>query len=123
MEYKKRIQNLVKYKHLRKTLRNHPTNAESFLWSKIKNNHLSFKFRRQQGVGDYIVDFYCSETKLVIELDGEVHRNKYESDVERDNFLIEQGIKILRYRNEEIMKNIDGVLEDIKNNCLKIKNN
>lgn len=123
MRHKKRIQNLVAYKHLRKTLRNNPTNAESFLWSKIKNNFLDFKFRRQHGIGDYIVDFYCSEIKLVIELDGEVHEYKYESDIKRDNFLVEQGIKILRYRNEEVMKNIEGILDDIKNNCLKIRNN
>lgn len=123
MDHKPKIHNLVRYKSLRQSLRNQATNAEGFLWSKIKNSFSGYKFRRQHGIGNYIVDFYCPKVSIAIELDGEVHREKYESDIERDKFLNSQGIEVLRYRNEQIMKNVEGVLEDIVEHCKKREKN
>jgi len=77
------------------------------------------KFRRQQPIGEYIVDFVCFEKKLVIELDGSQHLaiNGKEKDMERDRWLHSQGFKVLRVLNNEIFENLEGALEFIRDNC------
>ncbi len=73
--------------------------------------------RRQQPIKDYIVDFVCFEKEIVIEVDGGQHyENK--KDKERDEWLRGEGFKVLRFWNNELLENIDGVLEEIRNNCL-----
>jgi very-short-patch-repair endonuclease len=74
------------------------------------------KFRRQHGIGPYIVDFYCPEQSLVVEVDGDSHADaeQIQKDQRRDRYLQSIGLKVVRYRNDDIMKNLDGVLEDLQ---------
>lgn len=108
-----KIFNLHKFKYKRKTLRNDSTKAEILLWDKLKRSQfLNLKFRRQQGIGRYVVDFYCPELKLVIELDGASHNNSdsIEYDLIRSEFFNEQDIKVLRFTNENVYSNLSSVL-------------
>lgn len=98
----------------RKELRKSLTKEEYQLWFYLKNKNLGFKFRRQHGIGPYIVDFYCKEKNLVIELDGSQHIEAKEYDKERDLYLQTLGIKVIRFWNSEIENNIEGVLIKIK---------
>ena len=74
-----------------------------------------YKFRRQEPIGNYIVDFVCQEKKIVIEVDGGQHSAERERDFERDRWLKIQGYKVLRFWNNEVLTNITGVLEVIRN--------
>ena len=115
----KKIFNRKRLKNFRKELRNNLTPAEALLWSALKNKQLSGrKFRRQHSMGKYVVDFYCPSEKLVVELDGAGHFTPEGSDHDeiRDEFIKGLGIKILRYENNEMYKNLEAVLEDIKSN-------
>jgi very-short-patch-repair endonuclease len=99
-----------------KYLRENMTKAETVLWKKIRNKRLAgFKFRNQHPIHVYILDFYCHETKLSIEVDGEYHLDKYQVqyDNDRTQFLAEIGIRELRFTNAQILENIDNVLEEI----------
>src|SRR5215831_6203748 len=90
----------------KRSLRSEMTSAERRLWSRLRaKQFFGLKFRRQHGVGPYIVDFYCSARLTVIEVDGDVQREKNLKNV---------GLHIIRYANDEILKNLDGVLEDLK---------
>ena len=91
--------------------------AEVILWSKLKGKQIGgFKFRRQYSVGSYIIDFYCPSKKLAIELDGEGHfvGNKLASDQERQQWIEQFDIRFLRFTNDEIRANLDGVLDRIE---------
>ena len=95
------------------------TECESILWSKLKGKQLKdIQFYRQKIIGNYIVDFYCPKIKLVIELDGGQHfiENAKELDEIRDKYLINLGIKVLRFSNYEIRTNLSGVLAVIFEN-------
>ena len=104
-------------KTLRKTLRNSLTAAEAVLWKSLQHRQLlGYKFRRQISIGRYIVDFYCPDCRLVIELDGEAHFS-HNIDVYQDRrtkFLEKQGLTVIRFENWELKDNLDGVLETIK---------
>ena len=104
---------------MRQQLRNDPTRAERVLWKSINKSQLGFKFRRQQSIGVYIVDFYCPEAKMIIELDGSVHGEEdvAEKDQRRQTFLEQQKFTVLRYRNEQIKYELEAVLQDIVNQC------
>ena len=102
--------NKSKYKQRRKELRNNPTKAEELLWSVLKGKKLDgYKIRRQYGVCKYVIDFYCVEKKLAIEVDGEIHdkEESREYDKIRKEFINNFGIRIFRIRNEIIKKNIE----------------
>jgi very-short-patch-repair endonuclease len=90
---------------------------EEVLWQKIRRKQLGVKFRRQHGIGRYIVDFYCAELSLVIEIDGDSHFSTEgkEKDTKRDAFMETLGIKVLRFTNEEVMKQTESVLERLFN--------
>ena len=94
-----------------------PSEAESLLWKYIRARQLTVKFNRQHIIGDYIVDFVCIEKNLVIEVDGGYH-SEYEQ-IEKDEFrterLNEMGFTVIRFSNEEILGNIHGVINEIKN--------
>ncbi len=97
-------------------LRKNMTLSELILWRKLKDrNLLKVKFRRQHPISRYIVDFYCHEKKLVIEIDGEIHSDaeikKY--DLERSAELERYGIRLLRFSNHQVQFNIDFVLSKI----------
>lgn len=95
---------------LARQLRKNMTDAELFLWKKIRRKSLGYRFIRQYIVDDlYIVDFYCQEKRLVIELDGGQHADNTE-DVKRQKYLEEKGIIVLRFWNDEILTNIEGCL-------------
>lgn len=96
--------------------RKNPTEAESILWNALKAKGNGAKFRRQHIIGDFIVDFFCNEANLVIELDGGYHNmpSQMKSDAERTEALKNMGYTELRFKNEEILCNIDNVLKTIK---------
>lgn len=100
----------------RKLLRNSATPQEIILWSRLKNSQIGYKFRRQHSVGKYIVDFYCPEKKLIIELDGWQHKEEDQEryDKERSKFLESLGFKILRFWNNDINDNLNGVILKIE---------
>ena len=115
------LNNSPELKQFRRDLRNNMTKAEIMLWKYIKNKQLDGrKFRRQFSVGKYILDFYCMEENLAIELDGNDHFTEagYEYDIKRDGFLKEQGITVLRFENAEVFENLEDVLENIKKHFL-----
>ncbi len=95
-------------------MRKEPTDAENKLWHALKGKQLEgHKFRRQQPIGSYIVDFYSSEARLVIELDGGQHGEQQAYDEKRTTFLEAQGYRVLRFWNNEVLANVEGVLEVI----------
>lgn len=109
------IFNQKNHKDARKQLRGQMTKSEIIFWSKIKNKQLGSKFRRQYGVGKYIVDFYCPEKKLVIEIDGNIHfyDKHIESDRIREEYFKKLGLTIKRYTNLDVIKNLNNVLENL----------
>lgn len=110
------LMNRADYKERRKSLRNHGTCAEAVLWRMLKNRQVQgLKFRRQHGIGPYIIDFYCPELKLAIELDGEVHYNRSEYDEQRSEFLEKTGgICVLRFENRTVFENPARIIEEIE---------
>lgn len=117
MNYPKHINNQKHLKDFRKNLRKNLTPSEAKLWLCLKNKQLEGKrFRRQFSVGNFILDFYCPQQKIAIELDGKHHYTPEGRmvDEERDAFLSDQGIKFLRFENIRVLKQIENVLEKIK---------
>ena len=110
-----RIFSKVKFTHNRKSLRNNMPLAEQLLWVKLKNNQIKgYKFRRQHSIGKFVVDFYCPGAKLAIELDGDSHfetANAEKFDITRQNFIESIGIKVVRFSNNEVYQNTEGLLE------------
>ncbi|PKN52711.1 MAG: hypothetical protein CVU55_05630 [Deltaproteobacteria bacterium HGW-Deltaproteobacteria-13] len=105
-----------KLKPLARNLRNNMTDAEQFIWSKIRRKQINnVQFYRQKNISHFIVDFYCPKGKLVIEVDGGQHYDKEgsEKDQIRDRYLKELGLTIMRFSDIDVLKNIDGVLESI----------
>ena len=99
-----------------KNNRRYMTPAESALWEGLRNKNLGVKFRRQHPVNAYIPDFVCLEKLLVVEVDGGYHfvGNQQVSDEERTRYLEQNGFEVIRFTNEEVLGDIDGVLEKIK---------
>ena len=91
-------------------LRKESTPAERKLWSKIRNDQLGVNFRRQHAVGNYIPDFVCIEKKLIIELDGSQHLEQEEYDEDRTKYLESRGYRVIRFWNNDVMKDIDSVI-------------
>jgi very-short-patch-repair endonuclease len=92
------------------------TGPEKYLWSQLRARQFyGFKFRRQHGIGSYIVDFCCPEQSLVIEIDGHSHAEtgQISKDRQRDEYLQAIGLQVIRYSNDDILKNLDGVLADL----------
>ena len=92
------------------------TPAEKLLWTKLRSKQChAFKFRRQHAIGSFIVDFYCPEEALVIEIDGDVHAAKTQriKDRERERHLRSLGLQVIRYTNDEVLNNLNGVLEHL----------
>ena len=97
-------------------LRKGATDAEKRLWSRLRNRQVgNLKFRRQHPFGNRVVDFFCDEVKLAIELDGSGHLpgGGQTSDLDREMELYEKGIRILRFYNHDIFRNLDGFLSAI----------
>ena len=96
-------------------LRQQMTPAETVLWQRLRRRQLDgWYFRRQHVAGPYIIDFFCAKAKLVVEVDGGIHNQQVEYDVERTEWLAsEKGCRVIRFKNGEVLGNIDGVLERI----------
>ncbi|GBE35111.1 hypothetical protein BMS3Bbin06_01647 [bacterium BMS3Bbin06] len=104
----------LKLTHLSRNLRKRETDAERLLWQHIRSKQIDgFKFRRQQCIGRYIVDFVCFERKAVIEVDGGQHSEE-RADKARDRWLNKEGFQVLRFWNNEVLLNLKGVLEVIR---------
>jgi len=100
---------------LARKLRNNATLSEVLLWNELKGRKmLSYQFMRQKPIGNYIVDFYCSRLKLVIEIDGESHRFKFPKDAERQEWLEELGITVLRFDDLQVKQDMENVLYSIE---------
>lgn len=97
-----------------KELRRNMTPAEKILWKELRANKLGVHFRRQQVIAGFIVDFYCHKSALVIEFDGDIHDLQHEEDLRREKVLSEIGLKIIRFRNDEVVKKLSMVVERIQ---------
>ena len=109
-------------KRLRRSLRAEMPSAESVLWSKLRRRQLlGYKFCRQYSVGTYVVDFYCAELRLAIELDGDSHfqTGAQSRDREREAFIKSFGIDFLRFRNVEVFEQMNDVLDAIARKALE----
>ncbi|MEG0131757.1 MAG: endonuclease domain-containing protein [Acinetobacter sp.] len=107
-----------------KTMRSNATDAENLMWQLLRAKHfMNLKFRRQHVIAPYIVDFYCHEIGLVIELDGSQHGtvDAIGYDAERTKFLEALDLKVVRYWNHDVLGNIEAVLVDLWNTCSDIK--
>ena len=95
--------------------RKNPTAPESRMWNEVlRMRHFSdYKILRQKPIADFIVDFYCAELRLAIEIDGDSHAESVEYDAARTGALNAHGISVVRYTNDEVMKNLAGVYDDL----------
>ena len=99
--------------------------TESSLWEEVRNKKLGVKFRRQHQLGAYVVDFYCHELRLVIELDGEYHTSIHQQgvDQEKDLELLGSGCTVLRINDKEVLETLPGVIELLKLTVSALTNN
>lgn len=103
--------------NLKRRLRSDMTGPEQQLWLKLRARQFQgLKFRRQHGIGPYIVDFYCPERLLVLEIDGESHADAGQilKDQKRNTYLNSLGLQVIRYLNGDVTNNLAGVLEDLQ---------
>jgi very-short-patch-repair endonuclease len=101
-----------------RALRRPQTPAEQKLWAHLRGKQLcGLKFRRQQPVGRFIVDFYCARHRLIVEIDGDVHAYQVESDQARTEWLEQKGYRVIRFTNIQVLNQTDAVLEEIVRNC------
>jgi very-short-patch-repair endonuclease len=99
-------------------LRQPMTRAEARLWQHLRRRQLNgYYFRRQHPISSFIVDFYCAKARLVVEVDGDVHVMQEEYDTVRTEWLEERGYRVIRFTNDEIFRQLDGVLESILAAC------
>ena len=109
------LMNKPEWRWMRRKLRHSLTPAEASLWRALKGRQVyGLKFRRQHSVGPYILDFYCSELKLAIELDGESHAMREEYDERRTDYLFRMaGITVLRFENRVVFENLEQIIAEI----------
>ena len=120
-----KIHNKKELEYRRKKLRNDSTLAEIFLWKHLKQKQLNGrKFRRQHSIGNYIVDFYCPEERLVVELDGEPHFDKETKKYDKARTLYLNGlnIRVIRFENVGILHDLENVLNKISSEFYNNKN-
>jgi very-short-patch-repair endonuclease len=112
-----RLYNAASRKPIRRSLRAQLTTAEAALWRHLQRSQLEGrKFRRQHGVGPYVLDFYCPREHLAVELDGAAHDHETAQvfDQARERFLKKAGITVLRFENRDVLENLEGVLSEIR---------
>jgi very-short-patch-repair endonuclease len=104
----------AKLKPLARQMRHDPTPAEDILWQRLRNRQIAdAKFRRQHTIERFIVDFYCAEAQLVIEVDGPIHDYTLEEDAIRREFLESLGTRVIRFTNDDVLHHLDAVAEAI----------
>lgn len=119
--------NWLKYNQNNKKFWRHnrklPTKSESLVWNMIlKNKNLWYRFLRQKLIWNYIVDFYCAKLWLAIELDWDTHNYKYDEDKKREDYLKSLWLKIIRYKDDQILGNLENILEDLKYKIQELSN-
>jgi very-short-patch-repair endonuclease len=97
-----------------KELRRDMTPAEKILWQEVRANKLDVRFRRQQVIQGFIVDFYCHKSALVVEVDGDIHDLQQEEDVRREKVLSALGLRVVRFRNDDVVRKLSTVVGKIK---------
>jgi len=97
-----------------KELRRNMTPAEKILWEELRANKLGVHFRRQQVIAGFIVDFYCHKSALVIEVDGDIHDLQQEEDARREKALSELGLRVVRFRNDEVVRKLSALVGKIR---------
>lgn len=114
-----KLSNVHITKDKRQELRANVLMPERMLWKWIKGKQNGYKFRRQHGIGKYIVDFYCPELKLIVEIDGSVHGEEtvLQKDSERQKYLESWGYTVKRYTAQAVSSDLDNVLADLKFLC------
>ena len=119
-----KLNNKKEFILLRRSLRNNAPKAEKILWQKLKSSRLNgYKFRRQHGFDKYIVDFYCPQLKLAIEIDGTSHfyeKEEQKKDQNRQKIIESMGINFLRFTNTDIYENLNDVLNSITEVAYKL---
>ena len=104
----------AKLKPLAREMRHEPTQAEDKLWQRIRGRQIhGAKFRRQHAIERFIVDFYCAEARLIIEVDGSIHDYTPHEDAIRQEFLEGLGFYLLRFTNADVLQSLDAVVEKI----------
>ena len=99
-------------------LRKEPTAAEKKLWRRLRDEQIpGCKFRRQQPIGRFIVDFFCSESRLVVEIDGDTHAEQESYDASRTEWLTKKGYRVIRFANADVLYRLNAVLEVILEEC------
>ena len=98
-----------------KELRREMTLAEKILWQEVRAKKLGVRFRRQQVIQGFIVDFYCHKSALVVEVDGDIHDLQQEEDARREKALSALGLRIVRFRNDEVVRELSAVGGESKN--------
>ncbi|MBN1584974.1 endonuclease domain-containing protein [Candidatus Uhrbacteria bacterium] len=97
-----------------KRMRDNPTDTEALVWARLSGRQLGHKFRRQHVIDRFIVDFFCLEKSLVVEIDGGIHNQTKDRDAERDRILKVLGCQVLRFSNRQVWDNLDGVIATIR---------
>jgi very-short-patch-repair endonuclease len=101
----------AKIKPLARQMRHAPTPAENALWQRLRRKGIGeVGFRRQHPIDRFIVDFYCHQAQLIIEVDGSIHEYTAEEDAIRQEFLESLGLRVIRFSNADVLQNIEGVL-------------
>jgi very-short-patch-repair endonuclease len=117
---RKRIRTSEHVHRYARELRQKLTPLEKILWSRLRNRQLSgLKFRRQHPLGPFIVDFYCAAHRLAVEIDGGIHDTRTERDVCRTEQLQAYAYPVIRFHNEQVLSDLDGVLAAIRSACLE----
>ncbi len=108
-----------------KSLRKNMTYAEKLLWSRIRDNKIGYYFRRQHPLSNYVVDFFCHQVSLVIEVDGDVHADKTVQleDKDKEESIKSYGLHMIRFTNDEVIKDVNGIVRMIKSEAQRIEEN
>jgi very-short-patch-repair endonuclease len=100
-------------------LRRRATFPERLLWGRLRDRRLGLKFRRQHPIGPYVVDFFCAEAPVAVELDGRSHEDQASYDAQRDRWLKERGVTLLRFPHDRLLQDFDAVLDVIWATCVE----
>jgi len=117
-----KLRNSRSTKNTRKRLRRNMTKSEVIMWNALKGKQIGYKFRRQYSIGKFIVDFFCAELNLILEIDGTIHGegDNPDKDKSRESYFKKFGFRIKRYSNEQVLKYTDTIYVDLKEYCDKI---
>ncbi|MBT4120959.1 MAG: endonuclease domain-containing protein [Candidatus Magasanikbacteria bacterium] len=113
------LYNIKERKNIRRILRKTMPEGEKILWKALKSRRIQYKFRRQYSIGPFIVDFYCPEVKLVVEVDGETHLDEevIKYDKQRQKYLENKGLKVIRFESGEVFGDPNIVADDVFKKC------